>query len=283
VKDTVLIHSLQRIRRDLSIHGLHDRRSNRSWLQQLQRSGVLHPIPLQAPDTGAPLEKLFLIEFGAREDVDVDPIELLQAWEPRGVICYFTALRFHALTTQPPSHHHVAVLVSPVRRPPQLFRSDSSAGHRTFTPLGTPLFWHKGLLYHRTSRDPQYLPGIQTRFLNDRAMFRISTLEQTLLDTLHRPMSCGGPSVVFEAWEEGLPRIDETRLLEYLSRIDNGPLARRVGYMLEARQYEAGKELTDLLERHRKTVVPDDAAAWNSLLPGYTFSRRDERWLLEVP
>jgi predicted transcriptional regulator of viral defense system len=32
-------------------------------------------------------------------------------------------------------------------------------------------------------------------------MVRITTLEQTLLDTLHRPLSCGGPPIVIEAWE----------------------------------------------------------------------------------
>ena len=39
---------------------------------------------------------------------ELDPIELLQAMVPEGAICYFTAIHFHELSTQMPSHHHIA-------------------------------------------------------------------------------------------------------------------------------------------------------------------------------
>ena len=33
------------------------------------------------------------------------------AYEPVGVVCYFSAIAHHSLSSQIPSHHHVAVLV----------------------------------------------------------------------------------------------------------------------------------------------------------------------------
>ena len=32
------------------------------------------------------------------------------AYEPKGVVCFFSALAFHSLTSQVPGHHHMAVL-----------------------------------------------------------------------------------------------------------------------------------------------------------------------------
>ena len=65
----------------------------------------------------------------------------------------------------------------------------------------------------------------------------MTTLEQTLLDTLHKPWSCGGSSVVFEAWERGVPLLDEERTAEYLMKIGRFDLTRRGGYMLDNNNY----------------------------------------------
>ncbi|MFT3882954.1 MAG: hypothetical protein QM703_25270 [Gemmatales bacterium] len=72
--------------------------------------------------------------------------------------------------------------------------------------LGEWLFTYKGLRYYKTTKENRLVPGIQTRFLNPTSIVRITSLEQTLLDTLHRPLSCGGPAVVMEAWEQGITR-----------------------------------------------------------------------------
>ena len=61
------------------------------------------------------------------------------------------------------------------------------------------------------------------------------TLEQTLLDSLYKPFLCGGPEVVFEAWQEavGSRRIDEERLLTYLRAMNYPATTRRLAVMLE--------------------------------------------------
>ncbi len=100
-------------------------------------------------------------------------------------------------------------------------------------PMGTLLFHQDGIPYYVSKRDHQLVPGIQTVTVSPHFMVRVTTLEQTLLDTLHRPWSCGGPTVVFEAWEQGAPRMDESRMGAYLQRVASSDLYRRVGYMLE--------------------------------------------------
>ena len=46
------------------------------------------------------------------------------------------------------------------------------------------------------------------RAYGPRAQIRITTLEQTLLDSLYKPFLCGGPEVVFEAWQDAVDRLD---------------------------------------------------------------------------
>jgi hypothetical protein len=42
------------------------------------------------------------------------------------------------------------------------------------------------------------------RVVSPRTWLRITTLEQTLLDTLLQPLRCVGEAVVLEAWENGV-------------------------------------------------------------------------------
>jgi predicted transcriptional regulator of viral defense system len=81
-------------------------------------------------------------------------------------------------------------------------------------------------------RDPQYLVQTQWRFVHELSRIRVTSLEQTLLDTLHRPLNCGGAAVVFEAWDTGADRLDHDKLATLLHRINDLRLTRRVAYML---------------------------------------------------
>jgi len=84
----------------------------KSWkivrlLDLLKQSGLGSLIPLDGLQDKVPAVRLWRIGFGAMPAPDA--LELLQAAKPQGIVCYFSALSHHELTTQEPSHHHIAL------------------------------------------------------------------------------------------------------------------------------------------------------------------------------
>ncbi len=213
----------------------------------------------------------------------ISPTELLQATQPsyqNTVICYFTALEHHGLTTQDAPHHHVATLkTAPRQSQPETDTLPANADNPVRKPqLGTLLFRYQGVPYYMTQRDPTLMPGIQTVRLSSACQVRMTTLEQTLLDTLHKPWSCGGPAVVFEAWERGLPLLDDARLAHYLKTIGRTDFTRRAGYMLEQFGHAAADNdlralLSDAKDKVKAVTVPPVP-----LLPGVPATRHNSTW-----
>ena len=209
----------------------------------------------------------------------VTPMELLLATQSdfkKTAICYFTAIQYHELTTQVAPYHHIAVLK---KHPPSHIVSPQTGDPPS---LGTQLFTFEGTPYYVTMRDRLLIPGVQTVRIASHFQMRVTTLEQTLLDTLHRPWSCGGPSVVFEAWERGTPIIDDSRLAQYLSELPNPDLMRRVGYLLEQNGHavdNAGLKQM-LLEAKRRAKVEKGGAV--PLLPHTPSRTLNSEWELYV-
>jgi len=277
-----LIRKLNKTRDALHMAGF-KRISGRRILKGLSRSGVVHPIEIQRADQSCVSDPFWLIGMGL-DDAPVDPIELLRASLPDGVVCYFTALAFHSLTTQLPSHHHIARLVRPSarsRRPPSV--SATTGRSRRFHPLGILRFLYQGVPYYETKRDRSLVAGIQQCYLNPHTVFRITDPEQTLLDTLHRPLSCGGPTVVFEAWQIGTESLDEDRLLDHLHAIKDTRLHRRVGCMLEKTGHQPSASLRSFLNDVRDAIRRDDPDGRIPLLYGHQSPHVDRDWLLEIP
>jgi predicted transcriptional regulator of viral defense system len=108
-------------------------------------------------------------------------------------------------------------------------------------------------------------------------------MEQTLLDTLHRPLSCGGPSVVFEAWDQGLRRMNEDRLADYLVSMDNRPIAQRLGYILHDLDYEPGSKLRSAIQRYLSQLDSADSSMHVQLFPGLEYSNLRHPWLVYGP
>ena len=52
----------------------------------------------------------YLLEMGPVPNPRSRLKNLMMAYEPKGVVCFFSALAFHSLTSQVPGHHHMAVL-----------------------------------------------------------------------------------------------------------------------------------------------------------------------------
>lgn len=239
-------------------------------VQLLTDSGLLTPIPLGALGAKEP-PTLYAVGFNL--SALPSAFEVLQAFKPKGVLCYFSALELHGLTTQPAPHYHVAT-----------FRHDSESADRSFLQsdkphsLGVEAFCYGGVDCYVTSREKRNLRGVQRRQLNSQSIATVTTLEQTLLDCLHRPASAGGPSVVFEAWEVGTPRISTDRMWKLLVEIADVRLARRAGYMLEVNGGDMAlldsiRELADL----QSSEHPPE-----TLLPGIPYVNTNNTWQLRT-
>ncbi len=245
----------------------------------------------------------YLLELGASARSEIAPQELMMAYEPKGVVCFLSAMVIHSLTSQIPSHHHVAVLTNP--RPAgagRAVRSEGNGGEAgapptaagtdggqrvgsKSSPLGKVVFSYLGIHYHLTRRAARLAPGVQIRGNGPRCRVRITTYEQTLLDTLYKPYHCGGPPVVFEAWKEGAAsgRLDEEKLVSYMKRMDYPATARRLAVMLRLMDYAPGRELANYLDRVQQGIDRTAQYSRISLLPGLDYSNLDEEWLVNAP
>ncbi|HEV3257494.1 MAG TPA: hypothetical protein VG013_11480 [Gemmataceae bacterium] len=274
-------------RDELAAEGIETGLSHRSLLEWVCRLGLAAPLSIEG-------ESIYLLEIGASAEAEVDPFELLMASKPSGVVCYFSAVAFHSLTTQLVEHHHVAELRPQGPGP----RSESAkgkgserpegattAGSRTPRRFGTLLFRYHGIPFYSTRRSARLVPGVQTRGHGPRTQVRITTLEQTLLDTLYKPFHCGGPEVVFEAWQEGVAsrRVDEERLVEYLRAMNYPATARRLGVMLGLVSGTPGDELRRFLEACQGAIDRQSPYAHISLLPGVDYQKLNEPWLVNTP
>ena len=244
-------------------------------VRHLVDSGLAKELPLEPTDKSRGQTCIYSLGF-AGEEPSPDPVEVLQAAEPKGVSCYFTAIDFFELTTQIPAQHHVAIpkkYQSPVALEPVLGNSGRSG--KIQERMGTLMFTYDGVPYYRTQRDLRLLPGIQKRRCGD-SIIHVTSLEQTLLDTLHHPKCCGGAAVVFEAWERGWEVIDQDRMALYLRQIPHDPLRRRVGCMMDTLGFHPEGELKAELEVIRNNVHADTPVV--SLLKGIDSRELNTDW-----
>ena len=95
-----------------------------------------------------------------------EPWELLQGYQPGGVLCYFGALAYYELTTQQPAFYHIATLEA--RKPGQVVEvapRTRESGHEAAErdPLGSLEFRYQDVPCYTTRRDKALVPGVQTR------------------------------------------------------------------------------------------------------------------------
>lgn len=275
IAETELINLLLEIRDTLEIRGIKSY-SGKLLLEYLKQSGLAHELVIDDVPKGKKVIHLYRLGIGGV--AEITPMELLQSLRQDGVICYFTALEHHDLTTQVAPHHHIASLETVAKRFEDVVYQSAKSGK--VPSLGTLLFNHNGVPYYWTKRDQGLLPGVQSIYLSADAIAKVTTLEQTLLDTLHRPWACGGPPVVFEAWERGLGRIDATLLAGYLKVIDRALVNRRVGCMLDLCGYAIKND--HLAELIRDAKAKSAFGPVLSLLPSVSAGKINRDWNLEV-
>jgi hypothetical protein len=105
------------------------------------------------------------------------------------------------------------------------------------------------------------------------------------LDTLHKPFYCGGPEVVFEAWQEGAAsrRIDEDRLVTYLRAMNYPATTRRLAVMLQLAGGVPGAGLRRYLDDCQGAIDRQGPYSRISLLPGIEYQNLNEPWLVNTP
>ena len=244
-------------------------------LARLERMGWLRQLPLAEKLTE---RTLYLMDLQATQDATVDPLEALLAFLPPGVISYFGAISFHQLTSQIPAFFHIGRLIDGL--PPE---STGPAKANDRNPLGTALFHYDGVPCYETKRFRGLTPGVQMRVMGPRTSYRITTLEQTLLDAILQPQRCGGEAVAFEAWEQAAERADFDRMADYLQSIGRNSLLRRVGAMLEMIEGpKVGSEkLRQMLNAVKERIGTNDELI--PLLPGLNYGQPAASWRVLIP
>lgn len=250
-------------------------------LRSLVRAGLATQYVLDEVGYRVPANRFFILGFGIGPD-EIDPMELLQVHAPMGFLCYFSAIVDHGLTTQFVSHHHIGITRSidsrKPSRPTGLRKADRNA-----PPIGTFLFRVGSIPFFLTRRDPGYVRDLQVRHLDGKARYKVTSLEQTIVDTLHRPMSCGGPAVVFEAWESARGRLRSEVLLKILSSIGDNLLCRRVGFMMDKFDLPLSSSVQSLLAGAKGSHFGSNAGNPDTLLTGIPYPALDAKWGLFVP
>jgi hypothetical protein len=256
------------------------RLENIGWIQRIS----IEPVPgiTKAPE-------LYFLDMEAAEDESLDPLEILQGYRPSGVLCYFGVLCYHELTTQVSPFFHIGLLQKqsskPTLNPTVPPTPKTSAVPKEPNLLGTEVFRFQGTSCYTTRRNPALVPGIQTRIAGSRTLLRMTTLEQTLLDTLKYPQHCGGEEVVFEAWERGVVQWNADRLAEYLEKIDQLEFDRRVGAILETLDLKVDSaKLNARLESARaRTAASNTEIRELPLLGNFSYPNLNNHWRVLVP
>jgi predicted transcriptional regulator of viral defense system len=253
-------------------------------IEQLKRMGLIHSIKVQSPND-AELIDFLLLDMEAGKGEPIYPLELLQAYLPDGVVCFFSAINYYELTTQVVAHHHVARLNPPKAKNSlaavDVTKQTGEAVERN--PLGTEIFHFEEVGYYLNKRDASLVAGVQFRVVSPRCWLRITTLEQTLLDALMQPVRCGGEAVALEAWETGAKLIDLDRMAEHLAKIQRDDLDRRVGAVLEMLGVDfAASTLEQRLNSVRSQLMTQDFPEI-PLLAGFEFSELNKTWKVRTP
>jgi predicted transcriptional regulator of viral defense system len=257
-------------------------------IEHLSAMGLASPLSVELPKKSphASPSKEFVL-FGIQESHEIDPLEILQSYNQKGVICYFSALTYFDLTTQVPTHQHVATLTRPTQHASLRERESAPPASISDGPkrskLGTQIFSYDGVPYFSVKRSATSVPGIQTRVISSRSNIRITTKEQTLLDTLHYPIHCGGMEVTFEAWNLSKKNINYDSICDYLARIQTDPLIRRLGAILDLLDCVPTRNLSLFLEQSRKRIFSLLDVPYIPLLRGIDFHKLDTNWKVLIP
>jgi predicted transcriptional regulator of viral defense system len=281
-----LVYLFKEIQKDLALPSTYP--SGINIIEHLMAMGLATKIPLDNTTKVIPSKDLFIIGIFGSHSSEIDPLEMMQAYNLKGVICFFSALAHLNLTTQIPAHNHIANLMPRKKTETvQLTAENGGAApmevSKTRSKMGTPIFSYQNVPIFSTKRIVNSIPGIKSRILSPWAIIRMTTIEQTLLDTLQYPLQCGGSEVVFEAWEKQISNLNDDLILEYLKIINIPPLTRRLGAILDLFNHRPTSELSAFLEESRSNLFIQPEVPEIPILKGMFFSRLNSSWNVLIP
>ena len=177
---------------------------NKRWLVRLVPGKYLI-VPLEAGLESIPMADRYVI---AREVLDPLPY----------YISHYSAMALHQMTTQP-----INTVYATVPR------------QRTTRTIA-------GIEYRLVYANPRFFWGWERIWVTDQEQVQVSDLEKTLLDCAVRPHLCGGLGELAKGLWLRKADLNESRLVDYVQRLDHKAAAKRVGFLLET--YNLGEQMT---------------------------------------
>jgi len=170
-----------------------DRLQKKGWVERI-KPGRFAVIPLSSSSRNPQIHE-FLVAM-----------ELVKP----AAIAYFSAMNHHGFTDQLPRTVVVAT------------------DHRVSRPERSAL----GFTFRIVSlRKPRFF-GLMTAWVEQRP-FVVTDREKTIVDALDLPRHAGGIGIVTAALRTSWQTLDEARLREYVVRIGNSAVAKRLGFLME--------------------------------------------------
>lgn len=195
-------------------------------------------------------------ERGPKGVPEMNPYLIARILRQPYFFAYRIACNHHGLLTQIPSVIHIAVtrLKRPIEIKNVRFEFIILTKKRFFGLEETTVFGEK---------------------------VKFSDLERTVLDALDRPDLVGGIEASAQVLFEARKRLDNSKLLAYLERMNNSALARRLGYLSELFQLKIDQQLQDYLKDQIKKdpALLGDPDRWGRQ------GERNEDWnlIINVP
>ena len=195
-----------------------------------------------------------VVPFGAHpESVPVDPYLVASKMTPDAVLAYHTALEFHGKAYSVYTRLHYLTTTKSL---PLKFRSYEFRGVPVPPPLQKNNKASFGVICQNRS-------GVE---------LRVTNLERTLVDVLHRPDLSGSWEEIWRSLES-VEFFDLDQVVEYTQLLKNGTTAAKVGFYLE--QHRESLMVGDVHLNQLHSMRPRQP---HYLMRGH---KKDSRWLKE--
>jgi len=190
---------------------------------------------------------------GPKGILEVNPYLIAGTLKKPYFLAYRFACNYHGLLTQVPSVVHIAT--SCKRRPLRV----------------------KKTRFEFVTLSPKRFFGFQEGSAFGEKIF-VSDLERTVLDALDRAELVGGIESAARVLSHAAKKLNYSKLLDYLKKMNDSALARRLGYLSELLNIK----LSPALSKYLKTRIKKDPAFLSSPARWGIHGRRDEEWNLIV-
>lgn len=174
---------------------------------------------------------------------EIHPFAVALALAQPAAISHWSALAQYGFTTQMPVMIQASTshkVITPEMRNGQAFNPRNRAVWRAL-----------GLEIEFIYVQPQHFFGHQTIWVNRWQKIQITDPERTVLDLIARPDVFGGMRAAIDIFEEALPQISVSKLIEYTLQYNVVALMKRTGWLLEQLGIPAHE--TEPLQRHPVT------------------------------